>query len=59
MSEQLLTIDQLAEQLQVSKKTIYDWNYRGVGPRRIKVGRGCRWHPRDVAAWQSKRQVKA
>ena len=31
--DQLLTIEQVAEHLQVPVKTLYDWCHRGIGPR--------------------------
>lgn len=47
----VLTIDQLAEYLQVPKRTIYVWRTRGEGPRAIKVGRELRFRAQDVNAW--------
>lgn len=49
--EPLLSIEELAELLQVSVKTIYQWRHRGVGPRVIKVGRLLRFDPTDVRDW--------
>ena len=48
---QLLTVQELAELLQVPDKTIYSWRYRGEGPRGVTVGRHLRYRPQDVAAW--------
>jgi excisionase family DNA binding protein len=47
----LLTVQELAELLQVPPKTVYSWRYRGEGPRGIMVGRHLRYRPQDVAAW--------
>jgi len=55
MSERHLTVEQLADRLQVSVKTIYKWNYKGSGPKAIKVGRFRRYRLRDVVTWENKR----
>jgi excisionase family DNA binding protein len=47
----LLSIEDLADLLQVPKTTIYEWRYRGEGPRSIRVGKYVRFHPDDVAIW--------
>ena len=36
---QLLTVDELAELLQVSRETIYTWSRKGIGPSHYKTGR--------------------
>jgi excisionase family DNA binding protein len=51
---QLLTVEELAEQLQISVKSIY--NLRSAGavtalPAAIKVGKYLRWRQADVDAW--------
>lgn len=52
MSEsKFLTIQELADELQVPVKTIYDWRYRRVGPPGIKVGRSIRFRRTDVDKW--------
>lgn len=48
---QLLTIDQVAEQLQVPVDTLYYWRSRGYGPQALKVGKYLRWQPTVVDAW--------
>jgi excisionase family DNA binding protein len=47
----LLTVQELAEILQVSVKTIYTWRYRGEGPPGVVVGRHLRFRAADVVAW--------
>ncbi len=47
----LLTVQQLADLLQVPPKTIYAWRYKGVGPRAVPVGRYLRFRVEDVTAW--------
>jgi excisionase family DNA binding protein len=41
----------LAEYVDVPLGTVYQWNYRGTGPRFIKVGRHVRYRKVDVDAW--------
>lgn len=53
--DRLLTIDQLAEMLQVGKKTIYQWKYKGLIPY-IKIGGGkfLRFSENDIVDWIGK-----
>lgn len=54
--EQLLTIRQLAELLQVPVSTIYRWRHLGEGPRGIRVsGRHVRYRRDDVEAFLRQR----
>lgn len=54
--EQLLTIRQLAELLQVPVSTIYRWRHVGEGPRGIRVsGRHVRYRRADVEAFLRQR----
>jgi predicted DNA-binding transcriptional regulator AlpA len=52
-----LTIDDLAERYGISKKTVYDWRYRGVGPASVKLG-GIRFHVDDVKRWEEEQAAK-
>jgi len=47
----LLTVEELADLLQVPPKTIYAWRYKGVGPPAVPVGKYLRFRVEDVAAW--------
>jgi excisionase family DNA binding protein len=47
----LLTVEELADLLQVPPKTIYAWRYKGVGPPAVQVGKYLRFRVEDVAAW--------
>lgn len=50
----LLTIDDVAEELGVSVKTIYQWRSRHpvpYGPPAIKVGKYLRWRPDTLREW--------
>jgi excisionase family DNA binding protein len=53
---QLLTIDDLAEYLRVSRATVRTWRARGGGPLGIKVGRHVRYRPEDVERWLDERK---
>jgi excisionase family DNA binding protein len=52
---QLMTIEELADQLQVPVNTIYGWRSRGEGPPGFKVGRYVRYEPEDVDKWLDSR----
>jgi len=47
----LLTVQELADLLQVPPKTIYAWRYKGIGPVAVPIGKYLRFRPEDVAAW--------
>ena len=47
----LLSVLEVADLLQVPVKTIYDWRYRGEGPRPMRLGKYLRFDPADVAVW--------
>lgn len=51
MPERLWTIQETADHLQVSVKTLYDWRYRGIGPPGIKVGGLVRYRPENIEQW--------
>jgi excisionase family DNA binding protein len=51
----LLTVQELADLLQVPVKTIYTWRYKGIGPPAVPLGRYLRFRADDVAAWLEKR----
>jgi excisionase family DNA binding protein len=52
-----LTVQELAEHLQVPVATVYSWNHKGSGPKAIKVGRHLRFKWTDVEQWLSERAV--
>lgn len=35
----------------VPVSTLYQWRYKGIGPRSRRVGRHLRYRPEDVRAW--------
>jgi len=47
----LLNQQQLAEDLNVSPRTLEKWRVEGYGPRWVRVGSLCRYRPADVQAW--------
>lgn len=48
----LLTIEQVAEELQVSRGVLAQWRYEGVGPTYVKMSpRQVRYDTADVKAW--------
>ena len=49
--EPLLTLDDLAEYLQIPKRTIHGWRYRREGPTAIRVGKHLRYRQSDVVDW--------
>ena len=52
---QLLTPEELAEQLQVPLATLYGWRSRGEGPVGRKVGKHLRYRQEDVDSWVDSR----
>jgi excisionase family DNA binding protein len=46
-----LSPEQLAAELGIPIKTIYQWRYRGTGPRAHRIGRHVRYRRRDIEAW--------
>ncbi len=51
MQSPLLTAEELADFFGVPLTTVYAWNHKGTGPRRIRIGKHVRYRPEDVEAW--------
>ncbi len=51
MNDKMLTINDVAEYLDIPKATLHAWSSRGIGPKRYKVGRHLRYRRVDVDAW--------
>ena len=51
----LLTVQDLADYLDVPVATIYAWRYRRQGPPGFRVGRHLRFRSSDVERWISDR----
>jgi excisionase family DNA binding protein len=49
--EQVLSLTELCEHLQVSAQTIYDLRSQGRGPRGFRVGRELRFRVSEIEAW--------
>lgn len=54
----LYSPEELAEYLGVPVKTIYQWNYKGTGPKFSRVGVHVRYKPEHVQAWLDERTVQ-
>jgi excisionase family DNA binding protein len=50
----MLSADELAEWLKISKRTIWRLKSAGAIPQPVKIGRSVRWQRTDVAAWLEK-----
>ncbi|SFN54135.1 helix-turn-helix transcriptional regulator [Mycetocola miduiensis] len=50
-----ITVDELAEYLQLSKETIYHWRLEGTGPKATKLGKHLRYSRANVEAWLKSR----
>jgi predicted DNA-binding transcriptional regulator AlpA len=50
-TEALLSPESVAAFLSIPVKTLYQWRYKGVGPRGLRIGRHLRYLPADVEAW--------
>jgi len=53
--ERLLTVQDLADYLDVPVATIYGWRHRGHGPPGFRVGRHLRFRTSDVTHWITQR----
>lgn len=55
MATEWLTPNQLAAELQIEVKTLYQWKYRGIGPPVARIGRHLRYRRVDVDEWAQQR----
>jgi predicted DNA-binding transcriptional regulator AlpA len=46
----------LAAREGVPLATVYDWNYKGTGPRYFRAGRHVRYRLTDVERWERERE---
>lgn len=51
MSEQLLSIEDVADYLHVPVSTVYQWRSKQYGPPGMKVGRHVRYRRSDLERW--------
>ena len=54
-ADRLLTVEQLAEFLDLPVRTLYTWRYRGEGPVGFRVGKHIRYRWSDVDRWVGER----
>jgi excisionase family DNA binding protein len=56
---ELLTIGQLAKELNVNPETLRRWRRRGEGPAFMEMGdKLIRYRREDISAWQEKKTVE-
>lgn len=48
---ELLSVEQAAEMLGTPKSNLYQWRYKGIGPRGTTVGRRIRYRRVDLEKW--------
>ena len=53
--DRLLSVEELADYLEVPVKTIYTWRHRNTGPKGFRVGKHLRFRWRDVQTWVAER----
>lgn len=53
-TDQLLTVQELAEYLAVPVATLYQWRYRKEGPPGFRVGKHLRYRWSEVETWIEK-----
>lgn len=56
--EPLFSPEALAEYMGVPLATVYMWNHRNTGPKRISVGKYTRYRKSDVERWLDSRPEK-
>ena len=54
-AKRYLTIEELADELGVTKATIYMWRHRGEGPKGAIIGRSLRFRREDIEQWWTER----
>jgi excisionase family DNA binding protein len=48
---ELQTTEEVATELNIPKRTLGQWAYKGQGPAYLKIGRHRRYRREDVDAW--------
>lgn len=51
LNEDLLTADDVAQELETTRRTIDRWHSRRIGPPRIKIGRKVYYRREAVREW--------
>jgi excisionase family DNA binding protein len=47
----VISVDEVARRLDIPKATLYQWRYKGIGPRSHRIGRYLRYRWSDVLEW--------
>ena len=55
LGDRLLSVEELANYLEVPVKTIYTWRHRNTGPKGFRVGKHLRFRWADVQTWVAER----
>ena len=50
INEQLMSVEQVAEYLQLTRSTVYDWDQKGKIPA-IKLGQVWRFRRKEIDGW--------
>ncbi|WP_340540410.1 helix-turn-helix transcriptional regulator [Nocardioides sp. GXZ039] len=58
-ASRLLSINQAAERLNRPVATLYDWRYKGTGPKSAKIGGKIAYRESDIDAWLEAQFAKA
>jgi excisionase family DNA binding protein len=53
-----MTVDEVAEYLQVPKATLYKWRSEGSGPPGMRIGKWLRYRWRDLEQWIAEQAAK-
>jgi DNA-binding transcriptional MerR regulator len=53
-----LTVEELAQRERTSASTIRYWQWKGIGPKSIKVGRRRLFELADVEAWEAQHRTE-
>lgn len=59
MTDELLTHEEAAAYLRRAPKTLYDMNYRGSGPTRIRAGGKVLYRRADLDSWLKANEIAA
>jgi predicted DNA-binding transcriptional regulator AlpA len=51
LPDRLWTLEETAAFLSISPATLYKLNHKRTGPAFFRVGKHCRYDPREVLAW--------
>lgn len=59
MSDDLLTVREVAQRIEITEKLLRMWILRGKAPRSVKVGSARLFHLEDVRAWEADQTARA